>query len=263
MRDFTIDIYKRLLKASVDAEYEFLTLEKFLGERTLPPKTIVMRHDVDRKPNNALVTAHMENRLGIGASYYFRIVDKSYDEAVIKEIAAMGHEIGYHYEDLALAGGDVQKAFNTFRKNLENFRKIYPVKTVCMHGSPLSKWDNRKMWEKYDYKTCGIIGEPYYDLDFNRILYLTDTGRKWNGTAMNVRDRVESGFVLKSRVKTTPDLIACIENGELPDHMMLNVHPERWENDFLAWSGQLLFQNIKNIFKKMIVLKNERIQNRR
>jgi hypothetical protein len=76
---------------------------------------------------------------------------------------------------------------------------------------------------------------------------------------MNVRDRVESGF--KPGIKTTFNLLACIGNVEPPDIIMLNVHPERWENDFLAWSGQLLFQNIKDIFKIMIVLKNERIQN--
>ena len=33
-----------------------------------------------------------------------------------------------------------------FGRNLEKFRKFYPVKTICMHGSPLSKWDNRDLW---------------------------------------------------------------------------------------------------------------------
>ncbi|MCU0288708.1 MAG: hypothetical protein MUF15_20225 [Acidobacteria bacterium] len=258
-RDFTFTMFEHLLAALRVNRYEAQPFGDFI--ESPGARVVILRHDVDRRPENALVTAQIENQLGIRASYYFRIVDESYDEAVIKEIAAMGHEIGYHYEDLALAGGAVQKAFHTFQKNLQNFRKVYPVKTVCMHGSPLSKWDNRKMWEAYDYKSCGITGEPYYDLDFNQVLYLTDTGRKWNGTGMNVRDRVESGFVLEPRVKTTPDLITCLENDRLPDHIMLNVHPERWENDFLPWTGQLLFQNIKNVFKRVIVLRNERISN--
>ena len=33
-----------------------------------------------------------------------------------------------------------------FERNLRRFRKLYPVKTICMHGSPLSKWDNRDLW---------------------------------------------------------------------------------------------------------------------
>jgi len=47
-----------------------------------------------------------------------------------------------------------------------------------MHGSPLSKYDNRKIWEKYDYRDYGIIAEPYFDIDFNEVFYMTDKGRK-------------------------------------------------------------------------------------
>ena len=33
-------------------------------------------------------------------------------------------------------------AIDDFQLNLEKLRKLYPVKTVCMHGSPLSKISN-------------------------------------------------------------------------------------------------------------------------
>ena len=56
---------------------------------------------MDRKPGNALVIAKIEKEIGIKASYYFRIVKESYDEDVIRQIAEMGHEIGYHYENLS------------------------------------------------------------------------------------------------------------------------------------------------------------------
>ena len=39
-----------------------------------------------------------------------------------------------------------------------------------MHGSPLSKWDSRAIWEKYDYRALGITAEPYFDIDFNKDL---------------------------------------------------------------------------------------------
>ena len=60
-----------------------------------------------------------------------------------------------------------------------------------MHGSPLSKWDNRDLWKRYDYRDFGIIAEPYFDVDFNEVLYLTDTGRRWNNSKASVRDKVE------------------------------------------------------------------------
>ncbi|MBW1833780.1 MAG: hypothetical protein JRI62_03015 [Deltaproteobacteria bacterium] len=43
-----------------------------------------------------------------------------------------------------------------FGRNLEKLRKFYPVKTICMHGSPLSKWDNLDLWKKYNYREFGI-----------------------------------------------------------------------------------------------------------
>jgi len=76
-----------------------------------------------------------------------------------------------------------------FEKNLSELRKLYPVKTICMHGSPLSKYDNKLLWKYYDYKKLGILAEPYFDIDFNQLFYLTDTGRCWDGHRFNVRDK--------------------------------------------------------------------------
>ncbi len=59
-----------------------------------------------------------------------------------------------------------------------------------MHGSPLSKYDNKLLWKYYNYRDFGIIGEPYFDVNFSKVLYLTDTGRRWNGEKVSVRDKV-------------------------------------------------------------------------
>jgi hypothetical protein len=68
-------------------------------------------------------------------------------------------------------------------------REIAPAVTICMHGSPLSKWDSRLLWQKYNYRDFGITGEPYFDIDFSQVLYLTDTGRRWDGEKVGLRDR--------------------------------------------------------------------------
>ena len=60
-----------------------------------------------------------------------------------------------------------------------------------MHDSPLSKYDNRLLWKYYNYRDYGIIGEPYFDIDFNDVFYLTDTGRRWDGEKVSVRDKVK------------------------------------------------------------------------
>ena len=45
---------------------------------------------------------------------------------------------------------------------------------------------------KYDYKSLGIIGESHRDVDWNQVYYLTDTGRRWDGESVSVRDKVDS-----------------------------------------------------------------------
>ena len=63
-------------------------------------KVVILRHDVDRLPGNALKMAGLEHGMDIAATYYFRAVPVSWDEGIIREIAGMGHEVGYHYENL-------------------------------------------------------------------------------------------------------------------------------------------------------------------
>ena len=63
---------------------------------------------------------------------------------------------------------------------------LSPVKTICMHGSPLSKWDNRDLWKRYNYRDYGIIAEPYFDVDFDEVFYITDTGRRWDGDKVSI-----------------------------------------------------------------------------
>ena len=62
-----------------------------------------------------------------------------------------------------------------------------------MHGSPMSPYDNRLLWTKYDYRDYGIIGEPYFDVDFSEVAYYTDTGRRWDGDSVSVRDKMVLG----------------------------------------------------------------------
>ncbi|HUT44032.1 MAG TPA: hypothetical protein VMW95_06820 [Desulfobacterales bacterium] len=246
MRDFTLTTYKKLLQELLTIGYSFQTLQDFIQRPE--KKTVILRHDVDRKPGNTLVFARIEKQAGMRASYYFRIVKESYDENIIRQIADMGHEIGYHYENLSLCRGNYELAIINFELDLEKLRKLYPVKTICMHGSPLSKLDNRELWKKYIYRDFGIIAEPYFDINWQKMFYLTDTGRKWNNTSSSVRDKVDSGFNIA--IQSTSHLIALAEQNALPHQVMINTHPQRWTNNPVEWAKELVWQNLKNVIKK-------------
>ena len=118
----------------------FQTFSEFLVKPA--QKVIILRHDVDAKKENSLRFAKIQHQVGIRGTYYFRIVPKSFDENIIKQIADMGHEVGYHYEDIDLAsskfvdqGSSLEEeelfalAIELFTKNLNTFRKLVPVKT--------------------------------------------------------------------------------------------------------------------------------------
>lgn len=252
--DFTIKIYRELLFSLIGADFVF---EPFSGlVEGVSSKSIVLRHDVDLLPNNSLRFAKIQAELGIKGSYYFRAVPESWDEGIIKETASLGHEVGYHYENMDTCNGDVDKAWDDFRYHLDKLRKLVEVKTICMHGSPRSKFDNKEIWNKYDYRSLDIIGEPYYNVNFDKVFYLTDTGRRWDGWKSSVRDKVpqQTEWVKQGLVfHSTNDIIQASNANQLPDNIMFTMHPQRWSDGGFPWLKELILQNLKNEIKKYLV----------
>ena len=223
-------------------------------------RLVVLRHDVDARPVNSLKTAQVEHSLGIKATYYFRAPKGSSNGEgdIIRAIVRLGHEIGYHYEDLSLCYGDIAQAYAHFETYLRYFRQYYAVETICAHGSPRSKYDNRDLWKVYDYQSLGIIGEPYLDTDFSDVFYLTDTGRCWDGYKVSVRDKIpqyQDEWTARGLVwHTTNELISAIEKDQLPAHVMITTHPQRWTNNKGEWWKECVLQNAKNIVKRLLII---------
>lgn len=250
--DFTVSQYKLLLQSLIRQNYQFQTFRDFLSNPL--PKSIVLRHDVDLLPYNSLAFARIQAEQGIKGVYYFRAVPESWDVAVIKQIAELGHEIGYHYECLTTCKGDMPKAIADFEQNLAALRKLAPVSTICMHGSPMSRYDSKDLWKHTDYRKYGITGEPYFDVDFSKVFYLTDTGRRWDGDKVSVRDKVQaSGYDLSFH--STSEIIRFADSGKLPDQIMFTFHPQRWNDRKLLWMKEWLLQSLKNQVKLLIVRK--------
>lgn len=73
---------------------------------------------------------------------------------------------------------------------------------------------------------------------------------------MSVRDRVpqqvrwiKEGLVFK----TTNDIIEAARRDTLPPKIMITVHPQRWTNSATPWLKELVWQNVKNLVKKILV----------
>jgi hypothetical protein len=251
MKDWTFDIFHDIIKAFRLQNYQVSSFSTAVEKKSESYKKLILRHDVDRFPLQTLQMARMEASNNFKATYFFRIIPSVFKPEIISEVAALGHEIGYHYEDLSLCKGDYKKSIQHFERNLEKLRSFYPVKTICMHGSPLSKWDNKTLWRQYDYKKYGIIADTSLDVDYNKVFYISDNGRAWNRTSVSVRDKVNSQFNIP--IKSSSHLIELIKNNELPDNIMINAHPDTFFDYGIKWYLNLGFIETKNLAKWFIV----------
>lgn len=257
--DFTIEKYRELLVA--------------LKQH----KTHRIKHDVDLRPEYALLVAQVEAEMDVQTTYYFRSMHFTSHAEVIKAIVALGHQAGYHYECLTTCRGDMEAAYKDFCLNLEKLRSIVPVSTACAHGSPRSPYNSQELFEgsnsqiakkpnsqpqsltAYDIHALGIDFEPMLDTDFSQTLYLTDTGRRWDGYHVSVRDKVpeyqerweQEGLIFHS----TDDIIHALNDPHHPIQrkaLLINTHPQRWMPFGWAWLQEAVLQNAKNLVKGMI-----------
>jgi hypothetical protein len=254
MPDFTLEAYRRYLVAIKGHFHGTVPFRELIGHE-LPQRFCSLRHDVDRKTHRALDMARLEHELGLVASYYFR-VPYTFDPAVIRAIEAMGHEVGYHYENLSETDGDVEKALVDFGEKLHRLRTLANVTTCCMHGRPLKPYDNRDLWRdpsrhRLLKERFGVLGELYLDIDYTDIAYITDTGRNWTSGRSNRRDHVDS--TIQASFDSGEALMKYFL--ERPHHrLVFQVHPERWTDSRAGHAVQWALDTATNMAKQGVNL---------
>ena len=242
--DFTYEAYEGLIRAAVANDYPFLTVREYLRRDERPERFVVMRHDVDRKPGNALDMARMEADAGVSTTYYFRTTDGVFDPEIVREIESLGHEIGYHYEDLDRTGGDAEAAHESFARHLSRVRDVADVSTVCMHGNPLTPHDNRDMWRRgdepdgYGFEAYDVDGEAYLSVDFTDVTYFTDTNRTWYDARTTVNDWPVGPSEKDLQVGSTYELIDLVESRRI-DRLYLLAHPNRWAGSYPEYAAEV------------------------
>jgi hypothetical protein len=139
------------------------------------------------------------------------------------------------------------------------------------------------LWKYYNYHDLGIEVEPYFDIDFEKILYLTDTGRRWDGSNVSIRDKglikkttpssdsysewkikpiagslmdmkqKSINFQKKFAMRSTFEIIKNAEREKLQNKIMMTFHPQRWNDQTGPWAKELIWQNVKNLGKYFFV----------
>ena len=235
--EYTLYKYMQILNVARNAGFELTTFRNWFESGMGMNDIFLIRHDVDRHPERALAMAKIEAQENIAASYYFRILPCSFNPNIIDEIANLGHEIGYHYEDWYLARYNKSKAISLFRDHLEQMRKIAPINTIAMHGSPLSRESNLTIWDHYNLCKDGVK-DVIMSADFSNFVFFTDTGRTFGQSKVNLRDFVGSKIVYDD-VRSSDDLVNFL-NQRRHNQVYFSVHPERWTDKMLDWGQQFV-----------------------
>ena len=239
MKDFTLHSYEQLLCKIGPRD---CTLLHYL---TNNDKEYIIRHDVDKSLGQALKMAIIEFQHEIKSSYYFRVKPNLFDKAIINKIYNLGHEIGYHYEVMDKAKGDLISAKKLFREEWPLFKE-WNSKTVAMHGNPLTIYNNLDFWKNNKLSDYDVKGEAYLSVDFDTIKYFTDTGRGWN-TSVSFKDK---GNKVLIKIDSTSNLIEYINKTE--DRYYIMTHPQYWSDNFIIWIKIKFLESIKNIIKTII-----------
>jgi len=279
-KDFSLKKYFQIIDSLVSGNYSFITIQAAIDSRNYSQKyCAIIRHDIDTKFDLplALKMAEYEAKNEIVASYYFRTIPETFNEDVISRIADLGHEIGYHYEVMALCNGDESKAIDRLKSDLITLRNIYPVKTICQHGGAMGYYNTTSvrglskigldylrgkiqkieyypsilLWDKYHFKDFDLLGDAYLSLDFSEIKYFSDTGQRWDSFGTRILDNIEEAEALKKyTARSSNELIKLIESGQITKLNLL-VHPANWHDNFYDWLKWRTLQKIRNTLKKI------------
>jgi hypothetical protein len=238
-----LGIYERLLVEALNHEYEVHSIESYwellkTGRQRSGQRYLILRHDVDTDVKTARAMWEIEKRLGVKASYYFRLT--TLDVPFMREIHESGGEASYHYEEIAAVGkkrGLATKAQvyacmpiirEHFKENLVALRKKtgLPLHIVASHGD----FFNRKV---------GMINhEILQDVPL----------RKELGIELETYDDVMMRHVTSRHSDTLAPLfwkpsdpVDAIRRGEPVVYVL--THPRHWRSDFMG--------NLKNNFKRV------------
>lgn len=81
MKDFNLKIYTETLNSIIRQKYRIVTFGKYMDKPY--GRMVILRHDIDKLPNNSLAIAEIENNLHINSTYFFRTVPRVGDLPIV------------------------------------------------------------------------------------------------------------------------------------------------------------------------------------
>jgi hypothetical protein len=160
--------------------FSFVRFQDFLpGSRALPERYIALRHDIDFAPAYSLEMAQLEHAAGIRSSFFVLMDGQFYNplqsEVVrqIRQIHALGHEIGLHFAVSTAVETDIGKEV-AFRLNLLSTIVGVPVRSFSQHDPVNTGFVAITL--PPEHSVCVDCRQVIHD---NNLLYVSDSAMMW------------------------------------------------------------------------------------
>lgn len=220
--------YLRLLDDLRAAGFRLRAVRDYFAA-PVPPPFVYLRHDVEHTPRRALAMAAGEADHGVRATYYFRCdIQGRFPAAVMRRLAELGHEIGFRYECVGRARGDIDAALKRFEAELATARGIVPIETIAARGTPLAPARRSDRARGIGPATLSLLGDAA-TIDCTHLLYLTDSGGHL-GSPPAQHDHC--GGAPPGPI--VPHRLTAWLRAQGHQRVLLNCHPERWSWGLLA-----------------------------
>jgi len=239
----TFHTYRQVLTGLAQQGIQSRTIAS-LHEAGPSAGTLFLKHDVESRVDRALRMAQIEAETGHLATYYFQgdLVEGAASQ--IKAIAALGHEVTYHYDVLDACDGDYAAARKAFDGYVTQFAALdCPVTTVCPHGNPTkvrNGWQsNKDFFRDPDVRAAYpdmidiVVDFPSY---FPDGIYVSDAGFQLRVIGQIASNDTSNESAMKDGAPIAwADVAAQVKaaNG-----LVLSAHPHRFQSSALALTLQ-------------------------
>jgi hypothetical protein len=173
-------LYVDFLAKAKERGFSFVRFQDFLpGAAALPSRYIALRHDIDFAPAYSLDMAELEHAAGVMSTFHV-LVDGQFYNALdrtiirqIREIRALGHEVGLHFALSSALHPDIGEEV-AFRLKLLTDILGAPVRSFSQHD--LVNTGEAAVELPPGHEACVNARQAIREHD---LLYVSDSAKMW------------------------------------------------------------------------------------
>lgn len=207
--NFTYKAYSEMLKTALDSGYAVLCIRDLLKKSSIPPKVLILRHDIDRNPYSMYPLAETELELGIKSSIFVRVMGADYNPfsysvtTDLLELEKNDFEIGLHSNFLEFATYTNQNPISILAAEVAALSSIYKIKGIACHRDINYVINSlpylQKNWGIIK-QTTGLEYDAYDNAIFDKFIYVNEGFNphlSWrNNSPLDIIKQGESFYLL-------------------------------------------------------------------